>query len=168
MVAGSGRISVLVSKDMGALLGALRGLEPAVRARIRRHTRDEAMPIWQEEVRGRASTRIQTRVLSDSARVSVSDVNVMLKSATIGKTHGVPNSVLASGAEFGASPSTRIAQRSSKGKPYTRRMGPVFLPPRRNGYVVFDAVRSVIPRLGSLWAQIAYRTNAEELEKVMH
>ena len=161
-----GRISVLVSRDFQALLTVLRGLDTEVRSQIRAQTKRVILPIWQEEVRGRVTTRLQSRVLLDTARVSVSDTQVILKSAMVGKTAGVPNTALAPGAEFGAAASTTIRQRSAKGTPYTRRRGAVFLPPRKAGYVVYPASGEAIIRAAKLWAQTAYRTTAEQLEKV--
>lgn len=163
-MAGSGRISVLVSKELMTLTQALRGMEPEMRAQIRKHTRPVAEPVWQEAVRGNVTDRLQTRVLSDTARVSVSDQNVMLKSASMGKVHGVPASVLSRGAEFGADPD-KVIKTSRKGKPYTRRRGRQFKLPRSRGYVVYPAAREVIPRIASLWIQTAIRTMHEVLEQ---
>lgn len=165
-MAGGVRISVLVSRDFQALLTVVRGLDDAVRKRLRQHTRAQALPIWLQEVRGRVQTRLQTRVLLDSARVDVSDQNITLRSATIGKTHGTPNSTLAAGAEFGANPDRKIATRTKDGTRYTRRLGSVFLPVRSRGWVVFPASGEAVRRVGALWVQTAYRTTAEELEKV--
>ena len=157
---------MLVSKDLQRIITVARGLDREVAARLRRHTKQEAEPIWRESVRGHVTTRLQTRVLSDTTRVSVSDSNVMLKSATTGKlSSGVSAGALASMVEFGAMPDKRVRQRSRKGKSYTRRLGHVVGLPRRKGYVVFPAVRDSIPRVASLWAQTTLRTVAEEFEK---
>lgn len=164
-MAGSGRISVLVSRDLQVLLTVASKLDTEVRSRIRRHTKPVAEPIWREAVRNRAHTRLQSRVLADTARVAVSDTNVTLKSATIGKVRGVRASVLAGGAEFGGNPNIHVRQRSRSGRSYTRRRGNAFGPPTRTGNAVFPSVREIGPRLVSLWMQTAYRTVAEEFEK---
>lgn len=164
MSSRTGRISVLVSRDLGVLLQALAQAEPEMRKQIRRFTKPMVEPVWAEAVRGRTSTALEVRALSDTARVAVSDQNVMLKSATIGKVNGVPASVLAPGAEFGANPDKQIKTRSRKGTPYTRRRGRQFKLPRRKGYVVFPAASEVIPRIASLWMQTAIRTFAEQVE----
>jgi hypothetical protein len=153
----SGRISVLVSKELLTLLQAVRVMPKEMTAEIRKHTRTVAEPVWREAVRGNVTTRLETRVLSDTARVSVSDSNVMLKSATVGK--------VAPGTEFGADPSATITTRSRNGKVYKRRRGTQFKPPRRRGYVVWSASSDVIPRIASLWVQTAIRTMHEVLEK---
>jgi hypothetical protein len=165
-MAGIGRISLLVSKDLQRVATVAMNLDREVASRLRRHTRTEAEPILKEEMRGRVQTRLQTRALLDTARVSVSDTNITLKTATVGKlSSGVKASVLAPIVEFGVIPTKQIEQRSRKGKRYTRRLGAVAGPPRRKGYVFFPAVRDTIPRVASLWMQTTYRTIAETFEK---
>lgn len=160
-----GQISLLVSRDLSTLVQVARGLPREVAAQLRAWTKADAGPIWDDEIRPRAETRIQAAALTRTARVSVSDTNVMMKSATVGKVHGVSASVLAAGAEFGASPNKVIRTHSRRGKAYTRRLGSVFLLPRRRGYVVFTAAGDATPRLASLWLQTAIRTVAEAFEK---
>lgn len=164
-MAGSGRISVLVSRDLGVLLSAALGLDAEVRSQLRKRTKPVAEGAWKPTVAAKAHTRIQSRVLADTARVAVSDLNVTLKSATVGKVGGVKASALAGGAEFGGNPNVHIRQRSRAGRSYTRRRGNTFGPPRKEGNAVFPAVREVIPRIVSLWMQTTYRTVAEEFEK---
>lgn len=161
----AGRISLLVSRDLATLVEAARSLDREVRARLRTHTKAEASPIWTDEITHRAGTRLQTRVLVDTARVAVSDSNVTLKSALVGQVHGTPAGVLAPAVEFGANADKRITTRSRKGKAYTRRLGNAFGAPRRGGNVFHPATRDAIPRIASLWIQTAYRTVAETFEK---
>jgi hypothetical protein len=165
-MAGVGRISVLVSRDLQTVLSVARDLPREVAAQVRRFTRAEAEPIFRDEIRGRVETRLQARALLDTARVSVTDSNVTLRSATIGRvSSGVPAGTVAGLAEFGNHPGTKITQRSRNGTRYTRRMGPISRVPRRAGYVFFPSVRGSIPRVASLWIQTAYRTVAEQFEK---
>lgn len=165
-MAGSGRISLLVSKELQTLTQAVKEIPREVAAENRKHTRINAEPIWRESVRGNVTTRLETRVLSDTARVSVSDTNVMLKSAVVGKmADGTPKSRLASAAEFGADPNKMIQSKTKGGKSYTRRRGRQFKAPRRGGYVVYPAARDSIPRLASLWVQTTIRTIHEAFAK---
>ena len=161
----SGRISLLVSKDLATLVQAVRGLDREVAAQLRKHTRVVVEPVWQEAVRGQVSDRAQTRILSDTARAAVSDSNVTLKSGGTGKTHGTPNSVLARGEEFGADRTFTKTLVSKTGKSYKRRTKAQFRLPRSRGYVVYPAAREVIPRIASLWVQTAVRTVHEVFEK---
>lgn len=161
-----GRISLLVSKDLGTLVQAASTLDREVRAALRKHTKAAATPIWRDEITHRAGTRLQTRVLVDSARVAVSDSNVTLKAAQVGKlSSGTRRQVLARGAEFGAHADKRITQRSRKGKVYTRRLGNAFGAPRRGGNVFFPAFGQAVSRVASLWLQTGIRTVAETFEK---
>ena len=162
---GSGRISVLVSRDLQVLYTVASGLEKEVRSRLRKYTKAVVEPVWKEAVRSNVHTRLQARVLSDTARVAVSDLNVTLKSATVGKVGGIRASVLAGPTEFGAAANQKVTQRSRRGKSYSRRMGRAFGLPEAKGKVVFPAVREVIPRIVSLWMQTTARTVAEEFEK---
>jgi len=165
-MAGTGRISVLVSSELQAVSQAIRGLDREVAAQLRKHTKAIVEPVWQEAVRGRVDNRLQTRVLSDTARAGVSDQNVMLRSASAGRvSSGAPASMLSTAVEFGASPDKIITTRSRNGKVYKRRMGRVFNLPRRNGYVVFPAAREVIPRIASLWVSTVIRTVHEKFEE---
>ena len=160
------RISLLVSRDLAVMVQAARTLPAEVSKALRAHTRRTVEPAFQEEMRDRAGTRLETRVLLDTARVSVTDTNIMLKTATVGKVHGTPASILAGPTEFGMNPNRQIATHSRKGKAYKRRIGPVFRAPRRQGHVFFPAVQAFIPRAGALWFQTTYRTVAETFEKV--
>jgi len=149
-----------------ALAQALREAEPEMRTQIRKHTKPVVEPVWQEAVRGRVQTRMQARVLSDSARVAVSDQNVMLRSAGAGRlSSGVERSRIYPGVEFGANRDAVGTATSTKGKRYPRRTRRQFQLPRRKGYVVFNAAREVIPRIASLWVQTAVRTLHEKLEQ---
>lgn len=162
-----GRISLLVSRDLQALVQAAGSLDREVRARLRAHTKAEATPIWQDEITHRTGTRLQTRVLVDSARVAVSDTNITLKSAQVGKLKtGTPRPALAGASEFGANPNRKVTQRSRKGTVYSRRLGNAFGGPRRKGNVFHPAFRDAVPRVASLWMQTTLRTIAETFEKV--
>lgn len=163
----AGRISLLVSKDFQVLVQAARTLPAEVTKQLRAHTRRVVEPAFQEELRSRVATRIETRVLLDTARVSVRDDNVILRTATIGKVQGTPASRVAGATEFGMNPDARIQTTSRKGTPYKRRIGPVFRAHVKQGHVFFPSVQAFIPRAGALWFQTIYRATAETFEKVI-
>lgn len=153
------------------LLAAAKQVPREVRKAIRVYTKQDAQPIWQEEIRGRVQTRLDDRVLGKTARVAVSDQNVMLQSARIGKalSGGLKPSEIAGGAEFGANRDdvTTYQTRSRKGRSYsvtrhTKRQ----LPTRNtNGRVVHPSARASIPRLGRLWFQTVARTVYDLLDR---
>lgn len=165
-MAASGRISVLVSDELQTLLSAARELPKEVNAATRLQTKRHAAPVWEETVRGHTITRMQVRVLSDTARVGVTDSNVFLRSGGIGKmSSGIPKSSIAFGVEFGADRNFVRSVTNARGTTFKRHTKRQFQPPRSGGYVVYPAAREAIPRLGSLWFQTAVRTIHETFER---
>lgn len=160
------RISLLVSRDFAVLVQAARSLPAEVAKQYRAAARRVQEPAFLEELRERADTRLQHRVIVDTARVAVRDDNVILRTAATGKVgRGVSADILKSGAEFGMRPDRPVETRSRKGTPYKRRIGPVFKGRRPRGWVFFPAVQAFIPRAGALLFETAYRTVAETFEK---
>lgn len=165
MSAGSGRISVLVSKELQTLLSATRSLPSEVNKQIRKHTRIVIEPVWKETVRSNVVDRLQTRALSDTSRVAVSDSQVTLKAGGIGQlSSGTPIPQIARAAEFGADPNFTRTVTNAQGTTFKRRTRRQFNLPRARGYVVYPAAREVIPRAVSLWVQTALRTIHETFE----
>lgn len=169
-MAGSGRISVFASEELRTLLAAVKGVPREMRKNIRTYTKRDAQPIWQQEVQGRVMSRLDDRVLGKTSRVAVSDQNVQLQSARIGKSlkGGAKPSELAGAVEFGADRNAEATYEttSRKGRRYlvtrhTKRQ----LPSRNtNGRIVYASSRESIPRLASLWVQTAARTLYDALE----
>lgn len=161
----TGRISLLVDSPLRDLVIAMREVPAEVRKRINSHTKSEAEPIWFDEMRGRASNRLQQRSLVDSARVGVTARNVFLRSGAVGSlSSGTPASVIANPAEYGANPNRQVRQRSRKGKTYTRRMGGAFGAPTRRGNVFNPAAAASITRVASLWIQTYRRVVFDKLD----
>lgn len=164
---GNGRISLLVDSPLRDLLVALRAVPAEARRNVTRYTREHAEPIWFEETRDLASTRLQQRALVNSARVGVATRNIYLRSGGVGTlSSGTPVSDVSFGAEFGGNPQKVITQTSRKGsgKRYNRRLGNAFGAPRRGGNVVYPAARKSIPRVASVAIQSAYRALLDALD----
>lgn len=162
----AGSISLLVDSPLRTLAFAMREVPKETQKHIQIQTRDAALPIWQEETRARATTRLEQRALVNSARVGVTARNVFLRSGAIGKlSSGTPVKLVAHAAEFGMSRSRKIATKSRKGTAYKRSAGTTFRTPRRGGYVVFPASSASITRFASLWVQTAARAIHEAAEK---
>lgn len=158
------QISLLIDSPFRDLLLRLRGVDADARRQALSASRKEAGPIWQEELRGRAVTRLQTRVLSDTARVGVTARNIELKSATAGKLHtGTPVPEVAAATEFGMSPGALIPTRSPKGTRFARRAGTAFGGRTKGGKVVYPAVDAAIPRVTSLVIQTVTRSLLDAL-----
>jgi hypothetical protein len=163
------RISVLNDERLQAALLALRAFEKTMLGQIRRHTKAIGQPEWQTAVRGRTSTTLEDRVLGATARMQVSNQNVTLKSASIGRalSGGARPVDLGRAVEFGSNmKQSRVTQRSKRGKPYsyTRKTGKQFRPPNRKGYAVYPAAAQMIPRFAALWVQTIVRTFYEAAE----
>lgn len=166
-MAGVGRISLLIDSPLRTVTLAFRGLEAEVRKQITSHTKRVADPVWKEETRGRALSRLQQRVLAGTARVGVSGLDMTLRAGGGSRlSSGTPTGVLARATEFGAHSAKQWPVRNRKGTEFDRRMGSRFQLPRRGGSVVFPAAREVIPRMASLIVQTTIRTVHEVREKV--
>ena len=165
------RISVFNSKELQGILVAMKAVEPEVSKQIRRVTKQVIEPVWKSAVTSRVRDAFQSKVLGATARVAVSNQNVTLQSARIGRSlsGGIKPSDAMHSAEFGAdqSKTSTYTATSSRGKKYqvTRRTRTQFLPRKKGGYVVYPAVAEVIPRIASLWVQTTVRTFYELIEK---
>lgn len=166
-MAGVGRISLLIDSPLRTVNLAYRGMEPEMRKQITSRLKPVATSAWQEETRGHALTRLQSRVLAGTARAGVSGLSVSLNSGGGGKlSSGTPTGLLSRAVAFGAGPGKLQTVRSRKGKTFKRRMGNRF--PRataQGGWVVYPSARVAIPRVSGLVVQTAIRTAHEVAEK---
>lgn len=164
------RISVYSSRELQGLIARLKTADRETRKAIRQATRTAALPIWQESLRGHATTRLEVRVLVNTGRVRLSDQNVTLTSATIGRrlSGGLDPKVDYHEVEFGAvdREKYRRYEASRNGRYYwvKRRTLRQFKERQTTGHVVYPAAAAAIPRLASLWVQTAVRTMHEVIE----
>lgn len=164
------RISVYSSHELQALISRLRTADRETRKAIRQATKGAALPIWQDSLRANATTALEVKVLANSGRVRVSDQNVTLTSATVGRklSGGLNPKVDYHAVEFGAVDREAFTQyearRNGKAFQVRRRTLRQFKPRNTKGYVVYPAAAEAIPRLASLWVQTAVRTLHELIE----
>ncbi|MBL5972432.1 MAG: hypothetical protein D3X82_01280 [Candidatus Leucobacter sulfamidivorax] len=164
------RISVHSSQQLQAVILATKQVDRELRKQIRQHTRQMVLPEWQRAVTEHAATRLEHRVLGSTARALVSDQNVTLKAAHIGKAlrGGVKPSDMWWAVEFGAPRDQRKSYEGRRGSTrypvHDRRTTRQLRPRNRRGYVAYPAAASIIPRIASLWAQTAARTLHEAFE----
>lgn len=164
------RISVFESRELQATLIALNGFDRTLQAQVRKATKSIGQDQWKDAVRGHTSTRLEVRTLADTARMTVSNQNVTLKSAAVGRPlskGGARPSDIVHAVEFGAGPSrTAITATSRKGRrySYTRAANRQFRPSNRTGYAVYPAASMMIPRFAALWTQTVVRTFYETFE----
>lgn len=165
------RISVYTSNELQGLILRLKATDRETRKRIRQVTKAAAGPIWQQSLAEHVSTRLEAAVLVKTGRVRVSDQNVTLSAATIGRklSGGLDPKQEYHEVEFGAvdrEAYRRYEATSSRGRPYTvnRRTKRQLRARNRKGYVVYPAAAEAIPRLASLWVQTTVRTLHEQIE----
>lgn len=160
------RISARSSRELQALLLTIRTAEKDVQAEIRKHTKAIGQPEWQQAVREEATTKLETRVLGNTARLSVSNQNIRLSAAGVGRPlrGGLRPPQDYAGVEFGAAPRVRTVRMTSRrGRAYSarRNVHAQLRPRNRKGYAFYPAVAGMVPRIFALWAQTAVRTVME-------
>jgi hypothetical protein len=165
------RISLLASDDLLATVLLLKGVDRELAKQTRAAIKTVTDAEWREAVRGNVATRLETRVLADTARVAVSDQNVTLRAGAIGKplSGGARPSEIVHSAEFGADQAATASYtaNSSKGRAFAvknRHSRRQFRPRNLKGYVVYPAASRIIPRIAALYVQTAVRTIYEALE----
>lgn len=169
-MAGSGRISLLIDSPLRTVNLAFRGLDAEVRKQISRFVKSDSLPIWQDETRGHALSKMQQRVLAGTSKVGISGLAVRLSAGGGGRlSSGTPTGDVAPATFFGANASKlqSIPSHSRKGHPvkaHTRRLGGRFPLPGRGGFN--PAVRAAIPRVGALVVQTTIRTVHELRERL--
>lgn len=165
------RIDVRNSRELQAVLFAIKRAPTELRKQIRQQTKTMAEPVWKKSLAEHAETRLEHRVLVDTAKVTVSDQNVRLASGGAAKklSGGLKPSVSNRAIEFGADRETKntYPTHSRKGKAYnvTRRTRRQLRPVRAKGYVVYPALKQIVPRIASLWVQTTVRTLHEAFER---
>lgn len=154
---------------------AIRAAPREIQAQIRQQSKAISTPELQramaEQLSISAGYRAQDRVLVQTARVAVSNQNIRLSSATVGRKlkGGLNPKTQYAGMEFGADKQRRAtySARSRKGRHYTvtKRRTTQQLPRRnRKGWVFYPAVAEVVPRILALWTQTTVRVLAEAFE----
>lgn len=153
------RISVYTSRELMAVIARMKTLDRDVRKQIRQETKAIIDPEWRRAVAEQASTPLEQRVLAQTARIAVSDQNVTLKSASVGRrlSGGLLPSESYYAAEFGAAQDQyrKYETTSRSGHRYAvrRRTTNQLRPRKKSGYVVYPAAANIIPRLAALWTQ---------------
>lgn len=146
-----GLVSVRDSAHLKATVLALKAAPKQIRGDVRRETRAVAAPQWTAEMHRLSHSDQQTRMLANTARITVSDQSVRVRAA------GSKRKALSGGAkpydegkgfEFGS----------------TRTTGKQMPKPRRRGYVFYPAIATMAPRIIALWVQTAVRVIHNALE----
>lgn len=164
------RLDVKKSRELLATLYAIRSLDKTIAKMIRQETKRIAAPEWKKALAERADSRLEHRVIVDTAVVSVSNQNVRIKSASKGRplSGGLAPKTDWPAIEFGADTSrqTTYKRRSPRGRVHDvkRRTASGLKGRNGNGYVFYPAAREMIPRLARLWVETTVRTIATAFE----
>lgn len=163
------RIDVRGSRELQATIYAMKVAGRDLRRTLYADARSTLRNAWTDELRNRAATPLQQKVLVSTARVKVSTQSFTVTSAKSKRKlrGGLVPARDAHVAEFGAQ--TRVVDvdtRSRTGTPYSYRrvQNLMHRKRRRNGYVANPAAKKLGHRLLALWVQSivrTYRTAAE-------
>ena len=168
-------VSALASREIRALLLALRQAEPEIRKQVNNQSKLVVTSIWKQAIAEEASSsfgrtqRARVKVIANTAKASVGSRGVRLSAATTGRplSGGLNGKTQWQALEFGASESVRTVRGTSKlGKEYSmeRNVHAQLDPRKKTGYLFFPAAKATVPRILSLWVQTAVRTLAETVE----
>jgi hypothetical protein len=155
-------IDVRDSPELRAVILSLKLADSEVRKTMTAAARSVLREAWQSELRQRTLTRLENRVIVDSARATVSSQSFTLKAATSRrKLSGglVPADDWAS-VELGAKWYRRTyTVTSRKGNPYrvTKLANRQFRPRRSKGYVAFPAAGKTGQRMVALYVSAIAR-----------
>lgn len=164
------RLSVTESRELRATILAMRTVDRTMQKMVRQQIKTVAAPEWKRGLAERADTRLQHRVLVDTAVVSPSNQNLTISAATKGRalSGGFFPKTDWHSAEFGVDPNrtityTRVSKRGRVGR-VKRRVGPALPPRRAGGHVFYPTASDMVPRMGRLIVQTTVRTIATALE----
>lgn len=163
------RIDARSSRELQAIILGMRLASKEVQATARKYTRAMVEPEWRKALAEQATTRLEHATLVRTARATVSNQNIKLKSGQLAKRLSGGGRVyeISKQVEFGVTPHriTYQGRRGSKRFPVTRVVTNQFKDDNRKGYVVYQAAAGIIPRIAAVWVQTVVRTFAEALER---
>lgn len=163
------QIDVRGSRELQAAIFAMKAAGRDLRRTLYADARSTIRDAWTDELRNRADTRLQQKVLVSTARTRVTTQAFVVTAAKSKRRlrGGLQPSTQSHVAEFGAKWQRQdVRGTSPKGKPYryTRMQNRMHKPRRRVGWVANPAASKIGRRLVALWVQSivrTYRTAAE-------
>lgn len=167
-------LSVKGSKELQAVILALKTVEPKLRPEMYSRTRQHILPDWtgkiQERVNAKPYTKVNTALLKGQ-RVAVGTQGVSVLAAQSirpvrdGSTLTPANNWAA--AEFGTKPKEVLIQgrRGNKRYAYKRKIMTGFLPNNRKGKFAFRVAEEIIHRSVAMWVQSVVQVISEAVEE---
>lgn len=161
---------MLNSDELQGTILLLKRVDREIAREIRKQSKDVIAPIWTRAVSENVTRRVEARVLADTARVAVSNQNVTLKAAAVGRklSGGLDIKsqwpVIEFGGNDGKARSYDARSRTGRAYTVTRNTRAQLRPRNKKGYVGYPAAAQIIPRIASLWVQTTVRTFMETIE----
>ena len=161
---GGFQIELADNPELARTLVTLRRAPDTIQRMVATHLTPMVQREFVQHMRENAMTRQGHRMLADSASTTVTPSNIRLQSGSTTLRGGLsdPKPI-----EFGGSPKTAtFDRRSRKGKMHkvTRNVRAGLPAPRRQGYVFYPSVKSMLPIIASMWAQTIVHTIGNALE----
>lgn len=152
------RLDIKRSPVLSALVQTLAGVPREVQAEVRSQSKGVIVPEYRRGLAERAPAPVfHTRLVAPSnAYVSDRGVKLVAGSNAAGM---FPRET-----DFGAY-REEYTTYTRRGRKVTRRTQRQFWHYTKKGRVFYPTVENMIPRIAALWAQTAYRTIAEQIEK---
>ena len=162
-------VSALASREIRAVLLALKQAEPDIRKAINKVSKDVITTIWKQQIAEQASLaggktqRARFRVLVKTAKVTVGNKGVTLTAATSGVplSGGLNPKTQWQQLEFGSTRDIRTVEfTSTLGNRYkqVRNVAAQLDSYQEKGSIFYPAARDAIPRILALWVQTSVRT----------
>lgn len=152
------QVDVTASRELRAMIVGLRLLGPEFSKEFRKLVRLKMQPEWKQALVQSRPNRLERHVLVDTARVSMTDRAIRLKSGTVGKlSKGSSNAEIARAVEFGQAASFRSRyKRRNESNPGThtvvRRTAVPVAPRAPKGKVVYPALERFVPEAAAMAA----------------
>lgn len=167
-------LSVKGSKQLQAVVLALKTTEPKLRPEMYARTRQKILPDWttgiQEKINAKPYAKLNTALLKGQrVAVGTQGVSVLAAQSSKGVRSGstlTPRENWAA-AEFGAKPREAVirGRRGSTQYTYRRKIMTGFLPNNRKGKFAFRQAEEIVSRSVALWVQTVVQVISEAVEE---
>jgi hypothetical protein len=171
-------LSVKGSKQLQAVVLALKIAEPKLRPEMYRRTREKILPDWttgiQEKINAKPYAKLHTALMKGQ-RVSIGTQGVSVLAAQSSRPIRPGSTMIPSNkeqygwaaAEFGTKPREAVirGRRGNTQYQYRRKIMTGFLPNNRKGKFAFRQAEEIISRSVAMWVQTVVQVMREAVEE---
>jgi hypothetical protein len=167
-------LSVQGSKQLQAIVLALKTVDKELRPEMYRRTREKILPDWRggiaEKINARPYANLHAALLLKGTRVGVGTQGVEVHAATNSKPVRAGSTLTPQenwqAAEFGTKPRpfTIQGRRGETQYAYQRRIMTGFLPNNRKGKFAFKTGKEIVSRSVAMWVQTTVQVISEAVE----